>query len=47
MKMTAATQMAMPTAIRAVKGSPNRSVPIRMAVSGSKTPRTAVLVGPI
>ncbi len=47
MKMTAATQMAIPTAIRAVSASPNSTVPIRMAVSGSNTPRTAVFVGPI
>ena len=47
MKMTAATQMAMPIAIRKVKGSPNSSVPMRMAVKGSNTPRTAVLVGPM
>ncbi len=42
-----ATQMAIPTAIRAVSVSPNSTVPIRMAVSGSNTPRTAVFVGPI
>lgn len=44
---TAATQMAMPNAILSVMDSPNRSVPIRMAVSGSKTPRTDVFVGPM
>ena len=44
-KTIAATQMAIPTAILAVKTSPNISVPIKIAVSGSNTPRTAVFVG--
>ena len=47
MKITAPTQMAIPTAIFKVKGSPNRAVPIRIAVSGSKTPRIEVFVGPM
>jgi len=47
MNTTAATQMAIPIAILTVKASPNRSVPIKIAVSGSNTPRTAVFVGPI
>ena len=44
---TAATQTAIPVAILAVSVSPNISVPIMIAVSGSNTPRTAVFVGPI
>ena len=47
MKTTAATQMTIPTTILPVKASPYTSVPIRMAVSGSNTRSTAVLVGPI
>ena len=47
MKTTAAMQMAIATDILGVKGSPYISVPIRMAVRGSKTPSTAVFVGPI
>ena len=47
MKITAPTQVAIPTAIFIVKGSPNRAVPIRIAVSGSKTPRIEVFVGPM
>jgi hypothetical protein len=47
MNTTAATQMAISIAILTVKASPNRSVPIKIAVSGSNTPRTAVFVGPI
>ena len=39
---TAATQIATPSPILGVMDSPNRSVPISMAVSGSKTPRTEV-----
>jgi len=39
--------MAMPRAILSVSGSLKKRVPMRMAVSGSKTPRMAVLVGPI
>ena len=47
MKITAPTQVAIPTAIFIVKGSPNRAVPIRIAVSGSKTPRIEVFVRPM
>ena len=37
MKTTAPTQTAMPIPIFSVIGSPKRSVPIRIAVNGSKT----------
>ena len=47
MNTTAATQTRMPAAIFRLIGSPNITVPIRMAVSGSNTPRTEVLVGPM
>ena len=47
MKTTAPTQTAMPIPIFSVIGSPKRSVPIRSAVNGSKTPRMEVFVGPI
>ena len=45
--MTAPMQIAMPSPIFKVIGSPNIMVPMIIAVSGSKTPRMEVLVGPI
>ena len=39
--------MPMPRRIFVVKGSPNISVPIRIAVIGSNTPSTEALVAPI
>ena len=39
--------MPMPTTILVVSGSPNISVPTRMAVIGSKTPSTEAFVAPI
>ena len=39
--------MQMPTTMLVVSGSPNISVPIRMAVIGSKTPSTEALVAPM
>ena len=39
--------MQMPTTILVVSGSPNISVPTRIAVIGSKTPRTEAFVAPI
>ena len=47
MNTTAATQIMIPTVIFIERGSLNSTVPIRMAVKGSKTPRTEVFVGPI
>ena len=47
MKTTAPTQTAIPIPIFSVIGSPKRSVPIKIAVNGSKTPRMEVFVGPI
>ena len=40
-------QTVTPIPILGVRGSPNKIVPIRMAVRGSKTPRMEVFVGPI
>ena len=40
-------QIAMPQHIRGVKGSAKTVVPTRMAVIGSNTPSTEVLVGPM
>ena len=42
MKTTAPTHMATPTAIFGVRGSPNSTVPMSMAVRGSNTPRIDV-----
>ena len=39
--------MQMPTTMLVVSGSPNISVPTRMAVIGSKTPSTEAFVAPI
>jgi len=39
--------MPMPRIMFVVKGSPNISVPTRIAVIGSKTPSTEALVAPI
>ena len=47
MKTTAPIQTATPIPILTVKGSPNRSVPIIIAVRGSNTPSMEVFVGPI
>ena len=47
MKRTAARQRVMPMTMRVVMGSRKSSVPIRMAVTGSNTPRIAVRVGPM
>ena len=40
-------QIAMPMMMFTVAGSENARVPIRIAVTGSNTPRTEVFVGPI
>ena len=45
--VTATTEMVMPTTIFVVRGSPNISVPTRIAVIGSKTPNTDAFVAPI
>ena len=45
--VTATTEMVMPTTIFVVRGSPNISVPTRIAVIGSKTPSTEAFVAPI
>lgn len=45
--MTDAMQIAIPHAILPVNGSENIKVPTRIAVIGSNTPSTDVLVGPI
>ena len=47
MNSTAAIQMTMPIRILAVTGSANISVPTKIPVNGSNTPKTAVFVGPI
>ena len=47
MKRTAARQRVMPMTMRGVMGSRKSSVPMRMAVMGSNTPRMAVRVGPM
>ena len=47
MKTTAPIQTATPIPILTVMGSPNRSVPIIIAVRGSNTPSMEVFVGPI
>ena len=47
MNVTAAVAIAIPTTIFGVRASPNTSVPTRMAVIGSNTPRTDALVAPI
>ena len=39
--------MPMPTTIFVVSGSPNMSVPTRIAVIGSNTPKTEAFVAPI
>ena len=44
MNTMAPMQMTAPTATFAVNGSPNATVPMAMAVIGSNTPSTAVLV---
>lgn len=45
--VTAAMAMQIPIIIFVVKGSPNTSVPMRIAVMGSKTPSTDAFVAPI
>ncbi len=47
MKVTAMMAIRMPIMMLEVRGSPNMRVPIRMAVMGSKTPRTEAFVAPI
>ena len=47
MNVTAAMEMPMPIIMLAVSGSPNISVPTRMAVMGSNTPSTDALVAPM
>ena len=47
MKVTATNVMATPTITLTVSDSPKNMVPTAMAVTGSKTPSTDVLVAPI
>ena len=47
MNVTAAMEMPMPSTMLAVSGSPNISVPTRVAVMGSNTPSTDALVAPM
>ena len=47
MKRTAAMQMTMPARMFTVSGSPKTSVPTKIAVTGSKAPKTDVFVGPM
>ena len=47
MKVTAMRVMITPTIILSVRDSPKKMVPTAIAVTGSKTPRTDVLVAPM
>ena len=47
MKVTAMRVMITPTMILSVRDSPKKMVPTAIAVTGSKTPRTDVLVAPM
>ena len=47
MNTTAQMQMRAPATMLEVSGSPNTAVPMNIAVSGSNTPSTEVLVAPI
>ena len=47
MNVTATIAMTIPITILAVSGSPNMSVPTRIAVIGSNTPRTDAFVAPM
>lgn len=47
MKVTAMSVMITPTMILSVRDSPKKMVPTAIAVTGSKTPRTDVLVAPM
>ena len=46
-KVTATTEIRIPVMMLEVRASPNTKVPTRIAVIGSKTPKTEALVAPI
>ena len=47
MNTTATTEIRMPVTTFVVRASPKTNVPTRMAVTGSKTPRTDAFVAPM
>ena len=47
MKVTATTEIRMPVMMLVVSASPNTKVPTRIAVIGSKTPKTDAFVAPM